>query len=104
MTDSSGNAFCAVKLVKESIIEGINIYSASPMLEIPSQTEIKLNWLPMTPFLVYMHGTRLTFGKPFVRKQYNYALINRARGPYEEIFVLTTTERVWTERSEVHVP
>ena len=24
-----------------------------------------------TPFLVYMHGTRLTFGKPFVRKQYN---------------------------------
>ena len=35
-----------------------------PMLEIPSQTEIKLNRLPVAPFLVYMHGTRLTFGKP----------------------------------------
>ena len=41
------------------------------MLEILSQIEIKLNWLPMTPFLVYMHGKSLTFGKPFVRKQYN---------------------------------
>ena len=28
----------------------------------------------MTLFLVYMHGTRLTFGKPFVRKQYNVLL------------------------------
>ena len=36
-----------------------------------SQIEIKLNWMPMIPSLVYMHGTRLTFGKPFVRKQYN---------------------------------
>ena len=34
-------------------------------MEILSQTEIKLNWLPVTPFLVYVHGTRLTFGKPF---------------------------------------
>ena len=25
----------------------------------------------MTPFLVHMHGLSLTFGKPFVRKQYN---------------------------------
>ena len=25
----------------------------------------------MTPLLVYMHGTCLTFGKPFVRKPYN---------------------------------
>ena len=25
----------------------------------------------MMPFLVYMHGTRLTIGKPFIRKQYN---------------------------------
>ena len=32
---------------------------------------IKLNCLPTTPSLVYMHGTRLTFGKPFVRKQCN---------------------------------
>ena len=34
---------------------------------------IKLNLLPTTPFLflVYMDGTRLTFGKLFVRKQYN---------------------------------
>ena len=41
------------------------------MLEILSQIEIKLNWLPMMPFLVYMHGRHLTFGKLFVRKQYN---------------------------------
>ena len=44
------------------------------MLEVLSQIEIKLNWLPMIPFLVYtvyMRGTHLTFGKPFVRKQYN---------------------------------
>ena len=40
------------------------------------QIEIKLNWLPMTPFLVYMHGTRLTFEKPFVRKQYNVRLLS----------------------------
>ena len=32
---------------------------ASPILEILSQTEIKLNWLPVTPLLVYMHGTCL---------------------------------------------
>ena len=32
---------------------------------------IKLNLLPTTPFLVYIHGTRLTFGKPFVGKQCN---------------------------------
>ena len=53
--NSSGNAF----------------FIASPMLDFLPQTEIKLNWLPMTPFLVYMHGTHLTFRKPFVRKQYN---------------------------------
>ena len=47
-----------------------NTYIASPMLVILSQTEIKLHWLSMTPFLVYMHGTHLTCGKPFVRKQY----------------------------------
>ena len=40
------------------------------MLGILSQTEIT-NWLPMTPFLVYIHGTHLTFGKTFLRKQYN---------------------------------
>ena len=40
------------------------------MLGILSQTEIT-NWLPMTPFLVYMQGMHLTFGKPFLRKQYN---------------------------------
>ena len=27
--------------------------------------------MAMTPFLVYMHGMYLTFGKPFVRKEYN---------------------------------
>ena len=45
---------------------------ASPMLGILSQIETEFNWLPITPFLhvVYMHGTRLTFGKAFVRKQY----------------------------------
>ena len=32
---------------------------------------IRLNLLPTTPFLVYTFATRLTFGKPFVRKQYN---------------------------------
>ena len=26
---------------------------------------IKLNLLPTTPFLVYMHGTHLTFGKQY---------------------------------------
>ena len=31
----------------------------------------ELNLLPSTSSLVYMHGTRLTVGKPFVRKQYN---------------------------------
>ena len=32
----------------------------------------------MTPSLVYMHGKRLTFRKPFVRKQYNVlAFFNR---------------------------
>ena len=46
-------------------------FIVSPMLEILLQTEIKLNWLPVTSFLVYMHGTRLTFGKNIVRKQYN---------------------------------
>ena len=44
---------------------------ASPILEILSQIETKLNWLPMMPFSVFMHGTCLTFGKPFVRKPYN---------------------------------
>ena len=34
-------------------------FIASPILEILSQTEIKLNWLRMTLFLVYMHGTGL---------------------------------------------
>ena len=48
---------------------------ASPMLEILSQIEIKLNWLPVAPFLVYMYGTRLTFGKHFVRKQYNVLIL-----------------------------
>ena len=47
------------------------MFVASSMLEILSQIEIKLNWLPMTPFLVHMHGMCLTFGKLFVRKQYN---------------------------------
>ena len=47
---------------------------ASPILEILSQIEIKFNWLPMTPFLVYMYGTCLTFGKPFVRKPYNVSV------------------------------
>ena len=46
-------------------------FITSSMLEILSQIEIKLNWLPMMPFLVYIHGTPLTFGKPFFRKQYN---------------------------------
>ena len=46
-------------------------FIASPMLEILSQIEIKLDWLPMTPFLIYMYGAHLTFGKPFFRKQYN---------------------------------
>ena len=32
---------------------------------------IRLNFFPTTPFLVYMHGSGLTFGSPFVRKQYN---------------------------------
>ena len=32
---------------------------------------IKLNVLPMTAFLVYMHGPCLTFRKPSVRKQYD---------------------------------
>ena len=54
------------------------MFIAPPMLEILSQVEIKSNWLPMIPFLVYMHHTRLTFGKPFVRKQYNVlAFVNR---------------------------
>ena len=58
--------FCTVKFVKEINIEGIKTLLLSPMLDILSQTEIMLNWLPVMPFLIYMHGTRLTFGKPFV--------------------------------------
>ena len=46
------------------------MFIASPLLEILSQIESKSNWLPMTPFLVYMYGMRLTFGKPLIRKQY----------------------------------
>ena len=37
-------------------------FVASPMLEILSQIEIKFSCMPMKPFLVYMHGTCLTFG------------------------------------------
>ena len=40
--------------------------------------------------------------KNIIEKHLNYALINRARGAYEEIFVLTFEAR--TKRSEVHVP
>ena len=44
------------------------MFIASPMLEILSQMKIESNWLPITSFQVYMHGTHLTFGK-LVRKQ-----------------------------------
>ena len=47
------------------------MFITSPMLETLSQIETKLNLLPMMPFLVYMHRRHLTFGKLFVRKQYN---------------------------------
>ena len=44
---------------------------ASHILEILSQLEIKLNWLPMTTtFLIYMHGMCLTFGKPVLSGNY----------------------------------
>ena len=35
---------------------------------------IELNLLPTTPFLVHMHGTRLTFGKLFARKLCNVSV------------------------------
>ena len=59
--------FTLLNLKRKVNIEGLHAYCFSHIL---SQTEIKLKWLPMTPFLVYMHGTCLTLGKPFVRKPY----------------------------------
>ena len=56
--------------LKRKINIGDSTLIASPILEVLSQMEIKLNWLLMTLFIVYMHGTCLTFGKP-VREQYN---------------------------------
>ena len=50
------------------------VFIPSLILKILSQIEIKLNWLPMPPFLVYTHGKCLTFGKPFVRKPYNVSV------------------------------
>ena len=69
-----------LNLKRKINIEGRHAYD-SPILEFLSQIEIKLNWLPTTPFLVYMHGTWLAFGKPSVRKQYNVLvfLINFAK-------------------------
>ena len=33
-------------------------------------------WLPSAPFLVYMHGTCLTFERPFVKKLYCLGIFN----------------------------
>ena len=53
--------------------------TASPILEILSQIEIKLNWLPMTPFLVHMPGTCLTFGNHLSGNNILVFLINCAK-------------------------
>ena len=54
---------------------------ASPILEILSQIEIKLNWFPLRPFSVCMYGTCLKFEKPFVRHHIisRYCLIDSAK-------------------------
>ena len=46
---------------------------------------VQLDLMPATPFPaeVYMHCTRLTFGKPFVRKQFNVL-----------VFVISSTKNV----------
>ena len=62
-------SFALLNWKRKVNIEGINGYCFSLVGDFIT-SRIELNWLPMTPFLVYTHGTRLTFGKPFVRKQY----------------------------------
>ena len=54
---------------------------------------IKLNCLPTTPFLVYMHGTHLTFRKLFVRKQRYIGILplrhfDVKRTSYNNFFIL----------------
>ena len=60
--------FALLNLKRKVNIEGQHIYCFFHVIY--CSRSIKLNWLPMMPFLVYMHGTHLTYGKPFVRKQY----------------------------------
>ena len=45
-------------------------------------------WFTNTPFPKFEHRIPVTFFNFFKMNTY-YALINRARGPYQEIFVLT---------------
>ena len=70
MRNSYGNAFLRSQDEKGKLTLKVLTFIASPMLEILSQTEIKLNWLPVILFQVCMHGIGLTFIKPSVRKQY----------------------------------
>ena len=62
--------FALLSLKRKIDIEGQHLYYFSHEGTL-SQTETKLNWLPMMPFLVYMHGRHFTFGKLFVGKLYN---------------------------------
>ena len=69
-----------LNLKRKINIEGQHVYCFSHVEDSTTNRNyclrsIKLNWLPMTPFLVYMHAKRLTFGKPFVRKEYNVLVI-----------------------------
>ena len=49
--NSSGNAFLRCEVGQRILILKKSTFIASPMLKVLSQTEIKLNWLPVTPFL-----------------------------------------------------
>ena len=59
--------FALLNLKRKFNIEGQHVYCFSHVGD--SITNRRLNWFPLAPFLVYIHGTCLTFGKPFVRKQ-----------------------------------
>ena len=72
---SSGNAFFALLNLNRKINnEGQHVYCFSHIWDSRRYTaweHLKCTCYPKTHFPVYMHCTRLTFGKSFVRKQYN---------------------------------
>ena len=68
--------FALSNLKRKINVEGQHVYCFSHVED--SITKFKLNWLPVAPFLVYIYGIHLTFGKPFARTQYNVLIfLNR---------------------------